>query len=329
MGRGERMFAGKLRRVSEDSELPEHIQEALRRAIEVQESPAIDRTIATAVNLSLPPVYAEIAVGLQRVLESWRQQFAYVIAPAIEQWRLHLPKIAVPPHLGETLAGLGETIRDAWRRVMPDNWVELTTDEVLRVIDRVAETGFTLVWLPRVEMVRELLAAEPDSTASVLVAHRDDVLDDAEVCVADVHRPELQLMRLGVEQSINALRESHVWAAQALASSVFTSEAHTLLKYGLKSIRKQMADEHPKDAGISQLRLRTIFLAGAKALEDFDPTGERGAAEFNRHNSAHRITAEQWNDANALSAIMLAAAFLREIEYWYPVLVRDVRDSSA
>jgi len=39
--------------------------------------------------------------------------------------------------------------------------------------------------------------------------------------------------------------------------------------------------------------------------------------DFNRHNTAHRITAEQWTDANALSAIMLSAALLRELNVWF------------
>ena len=37
---------------------------------------------------------------------------------------------------------------------------------------------------------------------------------------------------------------------------------------------------------------------------------------FNRHNTAHRITPTQWTEANALSALMLTASLLREIDHW-------------
>jgi hypothetical protein len=309
-----------------DIELPEHVQAALHRALELHTSAGLQQVIATAVNLSFPPVNAEVVGGAERAWESWRHQFAFVIAPAIEQWQL--PTSAVP-HLSERRAELRGTIDAAWRRLMPGNWVGLAPDEVAATIEQVAETGFSLVWLPRVEIVRELLSADPQATATVLVAHRDEILSDAEECLDGVVEPKLQLMRVGVEKSILALRDGHDWAAQALASAVFTSEAHTLLGRDLNTIKNRMGNEHPDAAGINRLRLRTIYLAGAKALKGFDPKGERGRAAFNRHNSAHRITAKQWNEANALSAIMLAASFLREIEYWYPLLVRDEPDASA
>jgi hypothetical protein len=39
-------------------------------------------------------------------------------------------------------------------------------------------------------------------------------------------------------------------------------------------------------------------------------------SDFNRHNTARQITAEQWTEANALSALMLCTAFLRELNFW-------------
>jgi hypothetical protein len=113
-------------------------------------------------------------------------------------------------------------------------------------------------------------------------------------------------------------RDGHSKPAQALASSVFTSAAHKLFEMGTKAIRRRMAETHPDDAAIGQLRIRTIYLAGARALEEFRPDkGTPVRREFNRHNTAHRMTVEQWTDGNALSAIILSTALLRELDVWF------------
>jgi hypothetical protein len=313
-------------------ELPQHFQDAIRRAMDVQLSPGVREALAAAARVELPRAYLEIAAEAQRTLESWRRSVASVVAPAVEQWRLQLTDVealtrAYAPIIesfqktyGAAIPDLARTVREAWERAMPSNWVDLEAAEVMATVDVIRATGFTLVWLPRVEIVRKILAADASDVAALLIEHRDEVLDDAASCLAEVVDADLQLTRTAIERAIAAFQDGHQWAAQALASSAFTSECHTLLEHGLNSIRRQMADEDQEDATIDQMRLRTIFVAGAKALATYDPERDpQGLAEFNRHNSAHRITAAQWNEANALSAIMLATAFLREIQHWYAV----------
>jgi hypothetical protein len=89
---------------------------------------------------------------------------------------------------------------------------------------------------------------------------------------------------------------------------------------GTKASRKRMLEKDPEDVPLGQLRLRTIFVASAKALDEFRPDRALPVRhEVNRHNSAHRLTREQWNEANALSGIMLATSLPREMQYWYGI----------
>ena len=168
--------------------------------------------------------------------------------------------------------------------------------------------------------MREVLAADESDTTAVLLARRDDVLDDAAVCLSEVTDPDLVVIRDGVGEAIKALREGLALAAQALGAVAFTSEIHELFGMGTKASRKRMLEQDPEDGPLGQLRLRTIFVASAKALDEFRPDRALPVRhEFNRHNSAHRLTREQWSEANALSGIMLATSLLREMQYWYGI----------
>lgn len=304
-------------------ELPPEWRDLIRRAARHEMPPALRETLAKARAVRLTPETREaVAVFAEQgrqAAETAQRVFATTIAPALEQWSLQLPRVEEwIKQYGPMLADIAERARELWRSAMPPNWEELSTDEVMAVIDRVRKTGYSLVWIPRVEIIHALLASDVAATNATLLAHRDEVLSDAAACLADVNHPDLGLTRDAVEEAINAHRDDHPRAAQALAAAAFTSEIHTLFEMGTKAIRKRMADEDPEDAGLSQLRLRTIFLAGANALAEFRPDRAWPVKrDFNRHNSAHRITAEQWTEANALSAIMLAVSLLREMEYWY------------
>jgi hypothetical protein len=248
--------------------------------------------------------------------ESFQRAFAESVAPLVDQRRLQLPKL--PPRFIEEMRAAAERWKRAWEEARPPNWEGLTFEEVMNVVARVENTGYCLVWVPRAEILGEVMAGDQTETETILLSRRDDVLDDALGVLNDVTDLDLALERDAAADAISALREGHPKAAQALASSVFTSAAHIFFETGTKKIRKRMAEMHPDSAGMEELRLRTIFLAGARALDEFRPDKARPVRrQFNRHNTAHRITAEQWTEANALCAIMLSTALVRELEFWF------------
>ena len=265
------------------------------------------------------PEYRAASERLNEVVAGSQRRIAEAIAPALEQWRLQLPTAQDwLKRYGPQLSEIAERAQVLWRQSLPANWVDLEMDDVFLVIDRVRATGFSLVWAPRVEIVREVLAVPAAQTGAVLVSRSSDVLDDLVAELAAVDHPELALHRDAASEAIDTYRDGRHRAAQALASSVFTSEVHLWFEMGTSAARKRLADEHPEDAFIDQIRLRTIYLAGAKALDEFRPDRARPVRpEFNRHNTAHRITFEQWNERNALCALLLAVTFLRELNYWF------------
>ena len=262
------------------------------------------------VQAQIPPAYFEAAALAGDRMREIQRQWAASIGPALE---------TLSRNWATQWAPALEAVRGAWKRVMPANWSELSTDEVMAVIDRVRTTGVCLVWVPRESILRDVLAADASATTSVLVENSGDVLDDVVACLDAIEGTELGDESNATRQAINAFRDGHPEAAQALASSAFTSAAHVAFATSrTRKIRAEMAEEDPAEAGFSQIRIRTIYAAGASAFDGFRPdTASPRHFRFNRHNTAHRITREQFTHGNALTAIMLCAGLMRELDYWY------------
>jgi hypothetical protein len=283
-------------------------------------TPELRESINRMSQIALPPGLLESMKRLNDQMldqtQAMQRMVGSTLAPAIEKWSLQLPKIDVS--WIEQIRPILEDARRAFVEALPPNWQNIPFDDLRVVLQLVEETGYCLVWLPREEIVREVIAADSTDIASVLLGRRNDVLDDAVALLSEVTAAEYTLEREAALAAISAFREGHAEAAQALASSVFTSTLHNAFATGrTKVIRKLMLETHPDDARIQELRLRTIYLAGAHALSEFRPDRAWPVRrEFNRHNTAHRITAEQWTEANALSAIMLSTALLRELQFW-------------
>jgi predicted aspartyl protease len=272
--------------------------------------------------MSEPP-NPEIVAAIERArkIVGDFERLAATAAPHIEQSAHLLDELTAINQgaLGGALQRLTDAVRFAdatlktWHGAMPSNWVGV--EDVIAIVDRVRDTGFALTWVPRAAIVLEIVGADSEETAAILLTHRDEVLDDIEECLAQVDDPDVELTRTAIEQAVAALRDGHVWAAQALATSAFTSELHSYTEQPrLNAIRVFFERDDIEEAPILEVRFRTVFVAAAHALSEFDAlTCLPVRPRFNRHNTAHRITPEQWNVRNALSAILLATAFLREM----------------
>jgi hypothetical protein len=302
--------------------LPPDVLNALTKASQFRLPPTVLDQIQRVNDATYRALEQSVLPTVASTIEQLQRSFAASVAPRVEQWQLRLPKMQTWLEVyGPKLAEFANQVQEAWRRAKPPNWADLEPSEVTDVIRRVEQTGYCLVWIPRTEILREVLESNPANTARILSTRSEEVLDDCLEVLTDVGHDRLTLERDAVAEAIRGFRNGYTLGAQALAASVFTSTITVRFQTGKTSkIKKEMLNEYPEDAGISQLRLRTIFLAGGRALDDFRPdTGWPIRTEFNRHNTAHRITAEQWTPTNALSAIMLTTALLREIEYWLAV----------
>ncbi len=280
---------------------------------------------------SLPRIPTDYLESVSRAADIARDNLAQIekalasfVAPSVEAWRFQIPEIPrLPVDIRGQLADLARQWHEAWVAALPPNWAELEDDDaVFRIVDHVRESKVCLVWLPRATVLAEILGASPTDAKAILLAHRDEVLGDAVTLLDECAAPELVLERDATRDAIAALTADHYRAAQALAAAAFTSTCHVFFNHGgTGKIAQTMRETGPEDAAIAQLRLRTIFLTGGMAFKSFNPELAKPRFKyFNRHNTVHRITAEQFTEENALTGVVLGSALLRELENWQTVL---------
>jgi hypothetical protein len=167
--------------------------------------------------------------------------------------------------------------------------------------------------------VSALIAAEPREIKDLILDRRDEILDDAEACLAVVETIDLLDHRSGVESAVGLLRDGEqrqVRGAQALATSEFTAALHLHFReVHLRKITRKLNGIDVDNSTVFEWRRVALYLAAGRAMRQFhffDATQPDG---FNRHASAHLGSAPQYNEFNAIVAVMLATAFLRELEH--------------
>lgn len=248
--------------------------------------------------------------AVERNSESLQQFAAWV-----EQNSLLLRRT---PEFVDALQQATQRFREAFRNALPPNWGSMSFEEVFGVVEVIEQTGFSLAWAPREEIVKALLEAEPDDRDQLLLGRRDEVVDDLDTLLDEIRNPRLRDIPAGLRASLKAYREGHSEAAQALTTVLFTALLHGPLRFkGHGKARKNFGKAYPTDSTIEHFRLASITLAGEAALDDFNPmTCQPRSERYNRHASAHSYLREQYNDLAALVSLLLVMTLTRECEYW-------------
>ncbi len=224
---------------------------------------------------------------------------------------------------------------EAFEDCLPSNWRELEPYELAATAKLVEESRLCLVWVPRIEIVRSMLAADEQAARlAVLVSSRDAVLGDLSVVLADSRGATVEGHFDACEfaaEAIAGARDSHFHAAQALAASGLGQVLHGTLGYpllhGLGRAYKEFRDNKLEDMTMRLMKADLIELCTATALTDIEKVELDG---FNRHGTQHGQRSF-FSEANALAGMLLLVAWVREIKWLadnYPQLFAP-RDSPA
>jgi hypothetical protein len=210
-----------------------------------------------------------------------------------------------------------QRVRERTRKYLPSNWPEeLDWSAVWTVA---VQEGFALVWVPRADIVTELLqAADHDGRWAVLAERASDIADDCAAVATTVTAEPLAQYRARVEEVIAAHRAGVPAAAQALAAVVFTALIQSVYVGGkLNNLPKSPLRARDLDdvdlAGLKAALLVEASIPAVAAIGDLVPT-EQWPAQFNRHLTLHRVADEQYTAGNAVAALMLATALLAEAQ---------------
>ncbi len=219
--------------------------------------------------------------------------------------------------IAASVAKFAKAARELRERAFPPNWSEFDGDEIASIVALMEETGWSLVWVPRADVVRKLLDAVKDVREEVLLSSKSEILDDLDAALGEVEHSQLVELRDHVVQAIGSFRAGFEAPAQSLASAVFTTVMHVHL--GLKKFpaARNEFEKHgdPMDVELMVFKLAAIYKAASRAIDAYwGEDAEPIPTNFNRHASTHRVSQLQYTTVNALAALLLVTSFLRELE---------------
>jgi hypothetical protein len=231
-----------------------------------------------------------------------------------------LPKIQLPnlmptirPLIGEltkALAPLIEKIRES----LPPNWPsDLDLDALTTAI---RDDGLPLVWVPRADVVTELLATSGRSErVQVLVSHTSEVIEDCRTTLGEVTHASLSGQQTLAEKSLDAFENGHYEAAQALAV-VVTETAVTHFFAGKRYAEiKEEVDFDLEDVYLAELRVQAALAPIGVFFTTWYPSSGAPAPEaLSRHVSVHQADRGHYTRGNATVAVLLVTSVLRALQ---------------
>jgi hypothetical protein len=199
---------------------------------------------------------------------------------------------------------------EQFRRALPANWRELESEELEEVVKLMSDEGLSLAWAPRIEIVREILAAENHEERCQILCQRDaEIIADIEATLELVTRDDLVPIKEQWSEAIGPYRDGWYSGAQSYAATLIGEIAHGPLDWkNFKPLRKSFRGRDPMKEGLHDLALCAVGKAWVRVVDDFESAGEG----FNRNLTQHRIGFH--NQANCLSAMLLLAGLLVEIQ---------------
>jgi hypothetical protein len=174
------------------------------------------------------------------------------------------------------------------------------------------EHGLNIAWVPRGEVVRELLSA-PDVAArdAVLIARETELIEDVERALDAIELGELAGPVDALREAVAAFRDGHHRAAQALATVTLGTVIHdTFGEEHFASARRRFEALDPRRVDFHEARSAAVLRCIARALQQTHVAGPG----FNRHAAAHRPSADQYTRPNTIASLMLVAGLLCEVD---------------
>ncbi len=296
------------------SEMARRVQESMNLG-RIWESvwpnkPVIPASVWARLSPKMPVVFDE--AWMRRLMAAPTDAF-------LEQIRVDIPAFdfsrLIRPEVWTGLDRLVESLR----RLIPANLRDLEVDEWARLVEISEEQRVGVAWVPRVEVLRLLLAAgSAEARAQVLRGHAETILDD---CVASLdettHGALLELVEFAVEAS-ETHRAGRTRAAQALATNVLDTGLEQYHEDGVKGFRaacKRLPDLDEDGASLLEVRLRMVTAGIPSAYNGYDY--EKRNTRFSRTGTAHAVNAALYTPDNSLRAITLATVWLRWLhETW-------------
>ncbi|MEU6205378.1 hypothetical protein ABZ814_17575 [Micromonospora musae] len=270
--------------------------EAMAKAI--AKWPEYSKIVSPALIDGVSRIQAQLA-GLSKAMEPMLVNLQTSLA--------NLPRITMPD-----LTGVGKTI-DGLIAKLPPNWPMGNPELIENVFSIVQDEGIPLVWVPRKDIVRQVLqSANRDERIKVLLMHREDVIQDCRDVLAKVSDGELVSQLPLATSAVDAFADGHDEAAQSLAVVVTETVVSRTIDRDYKKVKDAVKIDDWGDLSVAELRLRTALAAiGPFYAAWFPSWGTPAPTELSRHVTVHQADVGHYTPGNSIVAVMLMTSILR------------------
>jgi hypothetical protein len=177
-------------------------------------------------------------------------------------------------------------------------------------------TGWCLTATPPSDVLVELVEADDDaSRGALLLASEGQILHDLDRELRSIDAAPLPLVHRGAREALEAHNSGLFLAAQALSANALAALLERQGPFNMRTLgaaRGFLAKLDIEEAGLREIRFYAVAGAVRRVLANYHPGGPMPTM-FNRHASAHALSADQYSQLNSLTAVMLLIGFLREV----------------
>jgi hypothetical protein len=196
---------------------------------------------------------------------------------------------------------------------LPQNWPR---DSRLNNASRVLDDGIPIVYVPRAEIVREILEQDDyESRARIVADNRVDISDDCGAALDSrpLHFTVADLSGL-VHEAVAVLRVGRFAAAQSLAVNVSDHIVRRTMDPKWKY--RQIVDTINESSFEDELLNVSLAFRPALPFYAFWPFGSPPPPQLNRHCTVHGLSADHASEKNATVSVMLATSLAMALTEW-------------
>ncbi|MBO3752178.1 hypothetical protein J5X84_39470 [Streptosporangiaceae bacterium NEAU-GS5] len=205
-----------------------------------------------------------------------------------------------------------EQISEWVEEKIPPNWLgaDYNLEKVEEIVSR---DGIPITWVPRAQIVTELMqASDRAGRVAILVLRREEVMQDCLDCLDGVSHRRLREPAAMASKAIAAWRDGHDEAAQTLAACI--TEALIVRVWGKTGVAKNKATIDWDSLTFGRLKMAAAMAPIVRFYTPWWPSsGLPPLTELSRHTTVHWPSPVQCNAKNCTIAIMLLCSLIRAL----------------
>jgi hypothetical protein len=251
-----------------------------------------------------------------------------ILDSVLKQFGKNVSNLLISPAVFGSATKIFELQREQWESLFsglrsladtffPPNWKGVDTPDIEAIEAILLDEGIPLAWVPNPAILQALFDAPDEAARRRIIGRRwRGIVSDCEGILNEVMDQDLLRHQSFAMDVVQALRDGHVSAAQALAANLLDSILRC--NFEKNSFKRVTTNKKGGDRfDIDDYRGRTAFTLAPiwrAYAEYWENQGDPIPRVFGRHPSAHAVSRTQYSRVNAVIGLMLVTSLLRLLD---------------